>query len=566
MANKKISGMDPIPIVSGDELWETSAPAGGDTYDTYSMSVSQVASYTVNSTALDTVLEAKTLLRNNNLSDLDDVPEAQSNLGLGTAATENVSAFLQTANNLSDLANIDTARTNLHVDYDGYINDDIEENFSLANPMQTYFELGFIDPNKIVTLPPANESNSFDLWREFKIKNNGEEPFDIASYGGALQVVSLRVGHVAVFILTDNTTPAGEYSVNIIGDPFDPADTIITNGVANSLDIGLSTPADAQFVDVDITGTLTLAADPTTDLEAATKQYVDAQNNRGVNSVILASSNITLTNPMASVQQISFDGAGHSLILPIMNASDSYLLGDTFIVKNAGSFAFAIAKNGSSNVIDALNPGQVAILEVTDVSTAAGSFLSQVYLLASNSLSDVASASDARTNLGLGSAALLASSAVLQTANNLSEVTPATARTNIGALASTGGTATNLTVSSGAINNTPIGQTTPALLAELRGFNIIANTTYTLTASDCGKLVIFQNTNPKTLTLPQTSTETIPANFWCILVNQAATGSLAIATQGSDILFGSNSYNAVQSGIMSKSAAGAINQWQSCRC
>lgn len=50
-----------------------------------------------------------------------------------------------------------------------------------------------------------------------------------------------------------------------------------------------------------------------------------------------------------------------------------------------------------------------------------------------SNLSDLASASDARTNLGLGSAAVLASSAVAQTANNLSDLASAsTARTNLG--------------------------------------------------------------------------------------------------------------------------------------
>lgn len=65
------------------------------------------------------------------------------------------------------------------------------------------------------------------------------------------------------------------------------------------------------------------------------------------------------------------------------------------------------------------------------------------FLTVANNLSDLASASAARANLGLGTAAQLASSALFQVANNLSEVAnAATARTNIGAAASASPTIT----------------------------------------------------------------------------------------------------------------------------
>lgn len=53
------------------------------------------------------------MLAANNLSDVANAATSRTNLGLGTAAVQNVGAFCQTANNLSDLANAATARTNL---------------------------------------------------------------------------------------------------------------------------------------------------------------------------------------------------------------------------------------------------------------------------------------------------------------------------------------------------------------------------------------------------------------------------------------------------------------------
>lgn len=62
---------------------------------------------------------AGAMLRANNLSDVDDVGDSRDNLGLGTAAVEDATAFqaaglaLLIANNLSDVADVPTARGSL---------------------------------------------------------------------------------------------------------------------------------------------------------------------------------------------------------------------------------------------------------------------------------------------------------------------------------------------------------------------------------------------------------------------------------------------------------------------
>lgn len=53
------------------------------------------------------------LLAVNNLIDVTNVATSRTNLGLGTAAIQNVAAFLQAANNLTDLSNVAAARTAL---------------------------------------------------------------------------------------------------------------------------------------------------------------------------------------------------------------------------------------------------------------------------------------------------------------------------------------------------------------------------------------------------------------------------------------------------------------------
>ena len=60
-------------------------------------------------------------------------------------------------------------------------------------------------------------------------------------------------------------------------------------------------------------------------------------------------------------------------------------------------------------------------------------------------------------------------------------------------------------------------------------------TTYTLTASDNGKVVTLNNASAITVTLPETSTEALAAGFQCVLIQRGA-GQVTVAKEGSDTI------------------------------
>ena len=96
------------------------------------------------------------------------------------------------------------------------------------------------------------------------------------------------------------------------------------------------------------------------------------------------------------------------------------------------------------------------------------------------------------------------------------------------------------------------------------GINAQTGTTYTLTASDNGKVVTLNNGNAITLTVPQTSTETLAAGFQCVIVQRGA-GQVTVAKEGSDIIESKDSNLKLTGqhsvGTVVKLAAGSPNTW-----
>lgn len=138
--------------------------------------------------------------------------------------------------------------------------------------------------------------------------------------------------------------------------------------------------------------------------------------------------------------------------------------------------------------------------------------LTGTYLAIANNLSDLASASTARANLGLGTAAQLASSALFQVANNLSEVAnAATARTNIGAAASNAPTITGGVTFSGSTKSAVQAMAALDIDLSLQDWftkSISGNSTFTFSNATANKAQAFV----LDITISSSATTTWPAS------------------------------------------------------
>ena len=148
---------------------------------------------------------------------------------------------------------------------------------------------------------------------------------------------------------------------------------------------------------------------------------------------------------------------------------DVYLAADKGVIIDGGTSSEFLKADGSvdSNTYSTAT-GVENNADVTDATNVAAAGA----LMASNNLSDLSSAGDARDNLGLGSVATTAASAYLAVSNNLSDVSnAATARTNLGAakigansdITSLSGLTTALSVAQGGTGLTELGSASQIL-------------------------------------------------------------------------------------------------------
>lgn len=166
----------------------------------------------------------------------------------------------------------------------------------------------------------------------------------------------------------------------------------------------------------------------------------------GVNAQSSAA-NITLTNPINSVQNITMSTTGKKLILPAMNVTSSMITGGQYLtVNNVGSNSFDVdAQDGTTGVLVGLAGGKSVQIQLLTNSTANGTF--QTYGPYLTSVSG---------NVSLGTSAA-ASNPANATAANTGLFSTTTGQVNVGVLGSTVGTFTAT-----GINNTVVGATTAA--------------------------------------------------------------------------------------------------------
>ena len=251
----------------------------------------------------------------NNLSDLNNVATARTNLGLGSAATSASTDFLQVSNNLSDLNNASTARTNLGVAigsdvqaYDAQLTD-------IASLATT--DSGFIVGNgsTFVLESGATVRTSLGLGTA-ATEDHGTATGDLV----ILEDVSGIAGLPAV---------DGSQLINITATSSDTLDDVTTRGATttNAINVGTITTSGDILADAD--ATRTIGAEATRfityhgDMNGAIR--FKAKNNQG--SAITKGQAVYISGVSGTVPEVKLAQANSALTMPafglaLANAND----------------------------------------------------------------------------------------------------------------------------------------------------------------------------------------------------------------------------------------------------
>jgi hypothetical protein len=219
-----------------------------------------------------------------------------------------------------------------------------------------------------------------------------------------------------------------------------------------------------------------------------------------------------------------------------------------FVIANAGAGGAVSSVAGRTGAVT-LAEADVANLtgDLATLTTAVGA-----RLLAAANLSDVASASSARTNLGLGSAAVASAGTFLQVTNNLGDLaSAATARTNLGLAIGT-----NVLAPAG--SGASLTGITAAQVGAMSALTPTAAKTSAYTASAGDFVPVDTTGGAVTITLPAA-----PADRTLIEVKhviQGGTNAVTVACGGSDVF---NRAGGATSFTLPTLAQGALLQYKS---
>jgi hypothetical protein len=192
-----------------------------------------------------------------------------------------------------------------------------------------------------------------------------------------------------------------------------------------NIDVTSSTVIDFNGARLRDVGTPVLSTD------VATKGYVDSHSGGGGSGTLEGLSDVAL-GTLSSGEVLKYDGTNWVNITISVGDITGGVATETYVDDQISGLGTASTYNVGTSADNVVKLDGSARLPAVDGSLLTGVVVSGG-LLATNNLSDLSSTSTARTNLGLGSVAVLNSTAVLQVSNNLNDVgNTVTARSNLG--------------------------------------------------------------------------------------------------------------------------------------